>query len=91
MFVLTDGVLPAAVKSERLLLLMATTSHSKVIRDLQPLRSSVMQEGCKLGSAPRVTFRCFFLFFFFQQAVFALKVLAGLAGSSAEGRVNTEA
>lgn len=87
MFVLTNGVLPAAAKSERLLLLMATTPRSKVIRDLQPLRSSVMQRGCKLGSAPCVTFR----FFFFQQAVFALKVLAALTGLSAEGRVNTEA
>lgn len=91
MFVLTDGVLPAAAKSERLLLLMATTPHSKVIRDLQPLYSSVMQKGFKLGSAPCVTFCFLFFSFFFQQAVFALKVLAGLAGSSAEGRVNTEA
>lgn len=66
MFVLTDGVLPAAAKSGRLLLLMATTRHSKVIRDLQPLRSSVMQRGCKLGSAPCVTFHFFFFFVCFK-------------------------
>lgn len=73
MFVLTDGVLPAAAKSERLLLLMATTPHSKVIRHLQPLRSSVMQRGCKLGSAPCVTFRVVFFFLFFSAGCVCFK------------------